>query len=346
MSFHKTFDPKAWIPLVSYGILCTVLIIAAAVYLGYTLYLKPKITKNTKIQSIIALICFAIATLCHCGYIVFNKFPDSTGIPHINRVKALSLWSVYNVFFSSGYSLTYLLFYNRLIRSLDKSLLKTPATMNYTYYTLLSIYYLLQWVNSIIWTLHSVEILSWEEYNKYYWALLWTRLVLDVVISLIVLYLFTSKMYRFTVDRNVAKQRSAGQYDIGSQSSGTHKMFQAMVQQFLLSSVTILSTQMLNVSELTLSFSIDHAVATNTFELYEWAYFFNFFAQCTDAVISTFYIVLSFSGYWKICGFGHRSCVSLWEHALKKSIQMEMDAFERKEAEDSSSKTENEVSTC
>merc|ERR1712173_23512 len=103
-----------------------------------------------------------------------------------------------------------------------------------------------------------------------------------------------------------------------------------MVRQFLLSSITILSTQLLNASELALAYSISRAESTGGFDFYYTAYIFFFFAATSDLVVSTLYVVLSFSSfYWKICEFGHGICVKMWERAIyrdvKSSVETEND---------------------
>merc|ERR1712228_143436 len=105
-------------------------------------------------------------------------------------------------------------------------------------------------------------------------------------------------------------------------SSGIHNIFEAMVRQFLLSFITILSTQLLNASELALAYSIVHAERTGNFDFYYTAYIFFFFSSTTDLVVSTLYIVLSFSSiYWKICACPHGICVKMWQRSIYRDIR-------------------------
>merc|ERR1719461_928042 len=216
MAWHNNFDPKIWIPLILFAFACYALMMAGIIYLICRRCSKtPRELRNQKsmeIQSIFALIAFFIGSVYNCMYMIWIKLPyhihETLHIPEVDRTFALNFWSIFNVFFSLGYLLTYWLFWKRLIRSLDGTSMATSIIATYIYYTMLCLYLLAQLINSAIWTLVTVEKLTWDEFNFYYWTILWIRLGLDFTINVFILYQYISKMYNYTVDRNVQKARS------------------------------------------------------------------------------------------------------------------------------------------
>merc|ERR1719461_736612 len=71
--------------------------------------------------------------------------------------------------------------------------------------------------------------------------------------------------------------------------------------------------------------------------------FFYFLFQCTDAVVYTSYIVLSFSSmYSKLCGCVHKMCAKMWKDRLYQSVSNEIMDTDDDVSEDEDKKIENE----
>ena len=131
MAYHHNFDPVIWSPLIIHGFACILVTILATIYLGYTLHSKPqKIPQKIKILSVLALVCFFIALVSNCAYVILYKLPHyamkSLNIQRLHGYAweyGINLWNIWNLFYAIGYLFTYWLFWLRLVRYVTHTLM-------------------------------------------------------------------------------------------------------------------------------------------------------------------------------------------------------------------------------
>ena len=174
---------------------------------------------------------------------------------------------------------------------------------------------------------------TWEQFNTLYHQLLWTRLVIDAVLNIYIVILFCRRILNLT-------KRRLSQCPVPSQNGRassfnnrqSEKIYGVMIKYFLLTTWTVLSTQIFTVTQLVLSDSIQHAVSNGQFEYYYTAYALYYVAGNVDAVISTAFVVLSYSFsdriYERFCGCAHDKCLWIWGNArLPKPIKSNMSSM-------------------
>ena len=92
-----------------------------------------------------------------------------------------------------------------------------------------------------------------------------------------------------------------------------------MIRYFLLTCCTVMSTQLLTVSEIVLSESIWDADNNKQFDFYNTSYPVYFVLGAIDSLIAMCFILLTFSFtkryYDRLCRHPHRCCVWLWLRA-------------------------------
>ena len=99
-----------------------------------------------------------------------------------------------------------------------------------------------------------------------------------------------------------------------------------MIKYFLLTSLTVISTQIFTTSEVLLSVSIDYATKHTEYGFYYSAYIIYFIFQCVDAMVSTLYILLTFpftkQWYRRYCDRLDRFCLNIWTKCALNSKPM------------------------
>lgn len=313
--FHQHFDISSWIPGCIFSGLCELLIVSALIFLIYSFYLKPE-TKpqiRPKIQyySILSLTSFLIALIFLILYVIYVKFPTGT----LNRYTE-SFTSYFTFFWSLGYVFTYLLFYHRLYQSFKETPHKVTKCSSVIFYALLFSYFVSQNFSLSLWLVWTLEgrSIAWkfQHFNDIYYPSLWTRFAIDFVLNIFVVYLFCSKIYKLTV--------------LNSKFATEHspKVFETMVKYFLLTVITVLSTEIFAISEIILSIAINHAIKTGEFGFYYTSYYIYFNINTLDAIISTIYVVITFpfakKYYYKYCGCMHDKCVHIWTKSMTEEV--------------------------
>ena len=137
--------------------------------------------------------------------------------------------------------------------------------------------------------------------------------------------IFCSKVYKMTIEKyqptsspkqQTNRSRSSFKRSNSFRNERSPILFQDMIKYFLLTILTVLSTQIFTTSEITLSISIGYAEGTNKFTFYYIAYIFYFIFSSTDCMVSTCYIVLTFPFahklYIKCCGRSQKKCEKVW----------------------------------
>ena len=221
MSLHLSFDQDLWIALLAFGFLCDCLLFAGFCFAIKAFYRGPygsNIAGGYKILSLVSLALLLCGQIFSAIYIIVVKLPGGTVTPG-----SLSLWSVHNAFWSTGYTCTYMLYYQRMEKIFKKSVHalttanRAPFTLLYaetlfashvvpngltvsaTFFVLLVGYFVTQQISTVIWTVFGADALSLAAYNTIYLPVLWTRFVIDSVLNAYVVGLFSSKILKLTV---------------------------------------------------------------------------------------------------------------------------------------------------
>ena len=199
---------------------------------------------------------------------------------------------------------------------------------------------------SVVWWLFVFDHFeTWHQFNTLYNQFLWTRLAVDLVLNICIVTWFCRRILNLTVsDRDMKPQKSPVGAPVGApkgtqpepsepsqspkienspsfefKNEHSPKIYDAMIKYFTLCSWTVLSTQIFTVTQLLLSDSIQHAVDHDEFGYYYTAYIFHYGYGNVDAMISTAFVVLSFSFsgpiYSRVCGCAHSKCLWIWDTA-------------------------------
>ena len=268
-----------------------------------------------KFYSIASLFCFLIANIFNILYTYYVKLPHDN--PAISDYMGQSFWGLYNSFWSFGYTFTYLLWYKRIKGTFKNSAHDLQKTTNIIFYILLFLYIITQQFNSIVWEIFIFTngLMTWKQFNDIYSYVLWIRLSIDFIMNIFVIYLFCSKIYKLTV----IKPSATSPKSIFATEHSSH-IFEAMVKYFVLTCLTVLSTEIFTASQIVLSSSINYAVNTDNYDFYFIAYPFYYILSNIDSIISTSYIMLTFpfgrKYYQFICKYPHKKCMKLWSRKL------------------------------
>lgn len=354
MAFHQNFDTRLWVAIFTFTAFCILFCLATLFYLVYQFARSDKsstITTKVKIYSTFSITFFIMAQIFSMLYTVYIKLPDG----QLNTVTE-SLWSMYNTFWSFGYFFTYLLLFERLQRTFAQTAYALTIIHSLCFGVLVMGYLLSQIGNSLCWFLFVIDhFSSWQQFNTLYNQLLWTRLVIDLVLNIFIVVLFCRRIVNLTQTKRASlcvatlqstnsEGSSSGKAGGGNskgksngKSNGKRapsptlnrhhfKIYNAMIKYFTLCSWTVLSTQMFTVTQLVLSDSIQHAVDNGLFEYYYTAYALYYVAGNVDAIISTAFVVLSFSfsdrSYDRFCGCAHSKCLWIWDNVRLPSPRM------------------------
>lgn len=224
-----------------------------------------------------------------------------------------------------GYFFTYLLLYERLLRTFEQTTYRLTSLHSVCFAVLVTGYLLSQQSNSVCWMLFVLDHFeSWDQFNTLYHQLLWTRLVVDAVLNMFIVVLFCRRILNLTKRRSsqCSAVHKGATPSFGNQHS--EKIYGVMIKYFVLTTWTVLSTQLFTATQLVLSDSIQHAVHHGHFAYYYTAYALYYVAGNVDAVVSTAFVVLSYSFsdrvYNRFCGCAHATCLWVWGNARSRHI--------------------------
>eukprot|EP01084_Bolivina_argentea_P034627 64103_1 len=364
LKFHQRFNTDIWTVILSFGFICCLFIISALLYTIYQLYWIQRkqhiiIQTHIKLLSLCSLTFFLFAQISNHLYIIYVKFPNG----QINQCTEF-LWGIYNSFWACGYFFTYLLFFERLRITFASTRYKLSNNTICIFWTILICFILSQQLISIFWLFQVLGIFDWEAFNSVYGPAVWIKFTIDWILNIYILYLFCSKIYKITITKNVEKsmstqieqhsqqngehadntQQNAHQITqqnteqntqqntqqnttingIGFRSKRSAKIFDVMIKYFLLTFLTVTSTQIFTASQIVHSISIDYAVETGIFQFYYTVYMVHFTLNCIDSVISTLYIILTFPFskrfYNKFCNCFHMQCIAIWSKPMMEKM--------------------------
>jgi len=318
-AFDYYFDTDVWFPIFVFSAVSLCFITLAILCMIYNFKCKKKdhLGSRLKMYSLLSLMGFLIAPVFFTLYTINAKFAIGT----LNKMTR-SFWSIYNTCWSIGYLFTYLLLFERQRSSFQNTTFAMRPLHRIVYLVLLVAYFVSQQVLSGAWLLFVIsEDWSWAEFVvPYYWCL-GTKLVLDLILNVFIVFLFCSNIIKLTVRtrRTLSALNRCPESGITWHNGRSPKIFQTMIKLFVLSCFTIASTVLYTVSELTLSVSIDVAGYTGDYTFYRATYCVYFILCNVDALISTFFVVLSFTfarrWYTTLCGCLDGKCLKMWKNA-------------------------------
>ena len=207
MAFNRSFDIRIWIPINIFGFLCVLFVAVAMISLSIQMHqhsVGKSLTKLHKSLSFCALFSFLISILADNFYIVFVKYPNESG--HVSLFAANG-YTICNFFWALGYGATYGLFWNRMQQCFESSSFRISRRSTVLFYIITSLYMLCMWTISVCWIPVTTGQWTWASFTLYYDILLWTRLIADFFINGLIVYLFSSKLYRLILFSTVARSR-------------------------------------------------------------------------------------------------------------------------------------------
>ena len=187
-----------------------------------------------------------------------------------------------------------------------------------TFYVLLTAYFIANQTLSASWLILVFDLYSWADFVTPYYLCLGVKLGIDLLMNIFLIYVFVSNIIKVT-----AKARAQEQQAISNKCHGTlrhnHSMriFGVMIRYFILSCFTIASTALFTASELILSVAIEVAVDTDQYTFYRIWYCVYFILCNVDALVSAFFLLLSFSFTQKLyricCRCLDSKCTKIWK---------------------------------
>ena len=205
MAFHRSFDIRIWIPINAFGFTVLLFITAATVIFFYQIRNNAHgqhLNKLHQLLSFCALISFSISILVDNLYITFVKLPANDD--HVSVFEE-NLWTICNFFWALGYGATYGLFWSRMDRCFQSSSFRVSRRSTLLFSIMVSLYLLCMWAMSACWIPVTAGKWSWSTFTLYYDVLLWTRLVADFCINALIVYMFSSKLYRVILFSSVTQ---------------------------------------------------------------------------------------------------------------------------------------------
>merc|ERR1719361_2256093 len=164
-----------------------------------------------------------------------------------------------------------------------------------------------------------------KEFALIWGPLLWIKLAVDFILNAYILLLFCSKLYRLSVIRSSKQAKKS----FSTQHS--KQIFEVMVKFFLLTFLTVLSTQLKTGVNLFGKYAVQHAVEHDEYTLYKWAYFLSKIFATVDRLVSAGYVLLTFtftqSVYDKCCSCPHTQCVKLWTKSIEDPFPLSPDTI-------------------
>ena len=221
MAFHRSFDIRIWIPINAFGFLCILFITAATVLFFYQIRNNAHgqhLNKLHQSLSFCALISFSISILVDNLYITFVKLPANDD--HVSVFEE-NLWTICNFFWALGYGATYGLFWSRMQRCFAQSSYQISRRSTLLFSIMVSLYLLCMWTISVCWIPVTTGAWSWASFTLYYDILLWTRLVADFFINALIVYMFSSKLYRLILFSSATRTIPSHSPSMGPQNAGS-----------------------------------------------------------------------------------------------------------------------------
>eukprot|EP01084_Bolivina_argentea_P275921 470653_1 len=308
MSFHQNFSKDLWIGVLIFGVIIWLLCLFSLFYIIIQFKnigsKKSLFNKKLIFWSLMSLIFFLIAQLMHHLYIIYVKLPSDKNVTKF----AESIWGIFNLFWVFAYFSTYWLIYLRLNKV--KALTKSTVII---FIVLLTCLLVSQSMISIVWFVFVFNKCDWETFNDTYTPLLVIKFIGDISLNCFIVYIHWSHIFKI---------RSLIPHECPTYS----KVIDVMIKYFILTSATVLCTQIYTASEILLSISINHALKHKQFQFYYNTYIVEFTLMCIDSVISAVYIIFTFDfakgSYVKFCNCLHMRCKSWW---LDKEIKNKVD---------------------
>jgi len=294
--------------LLIFGFLCDCVLFAGLCYAINAFYHSAdgkKITNENKVLSLLGLTFLLLGQIFSAIYVITVKLPSGT----VNS-GTMSLWSVYNAFWSIGYTFTYALYYVRIEQAFRNSAYALSALHSFVFFALLLVYFATQMSSCTMWILYELGSIQLTTYSATYSPILWTRVVVDFFLNYFSIGMFSSKILSATITFDA----ETGKASYVTKSSSA--IFEMMIRTFLLTLCTVASTTLLTVSEIVLSESISYATRTDNYDFYNATYSVYFALGAIDSLMVMSFILLTFSFnkrfYDKLCAFPHSLCLWLW----------------------------------
>ena len=220
MAFNRNFNVRIWIPINGFGCLCLIFVIAAMILLTHQMRSQStgqNLTNLHRSLSFCALLSFSISILFDNLYVAFNKYPSEDEV----SVFAANFYTICNFFWALGYGATYGLFWSRMHRCFQSSSFRVSRRSTLLFSIMVSLYLLCMWTISVCWVPVTTGAWSWASFTLYYDILLWTRLVADFLINALIVYMFSSKLYRLILFSSATRTIPSHSPSMGPQNAGS-----------------------------------------------------------------------------------------------------------------------------
>eukprot|EP01083_Nonionella_stella_P164782 546506_1 len=311
-AFNQSFTWNIWIVILIFGFICCMVLLLTLFFILYRFYyIRNKVSNRIKIYSILSLTFFLFAQLTNHFYVILVKLPGTQITPFTQN-----LWGVYNSSWSFGYLFTYLLFFERLKQTFSGSVHEMTLTSITIFYALAFCFIISQQSISIVWLAFVLKVFDLHRFNAVYTPALYTKFIMDLLLNIYIVYLFCRKIFKLTLDRTKSITPSSRRNINTFKNRHSHKIFDILIRYFLLTSWTVLSTQLFTVSQIVLSVAIGHVTTNGSYSFYYQAYYFHFTLGIMDSMVSVCYIILTFpfakKCYNKLCNSMHYKCRRLW----------------------------------
>lgn len=308
--YHEYFDTTTWIPIFSFTAIVFLMLIFVIIYSCCKFKTVKMNNSKLKAYSLLSLLCFLTASIFFVLYALNAKFPFGT----LNKL-TLSFWAIYNSLWSMGYLFTYLLLYERQKTIFNQTMYCMSRRQSVTFFVLLVAYFVGQQIQSATWLLLNLsDSLSWNDFIVPWYVGSGTKLAIDLILNIFLVHMFCSNILKLTI----LSPRSSVQHN---QSSTDITIFQMMIKYFVLSCFTIASTVIFTTAELILSVAIEVAADTGNYTFYRWWYCVYFVLCNVDCIVSSLFVLLSFSfasrWYYKCCRCLDTKCESWWKRATQ-----------------------------
>ena len=284
--YHEYFDLTIWIPIFVFTLIGFSLLLFVVIY-SCCKFNSVKMVCKIKAYSLLGLLCFLAASIFFLLYAINAKF----AFGRLNKV-TMSFWSIYNSCWSLGYLFTYLLLYERQKTIFSETMYRMSRCQSVTFFIFLIAYFVAQQILSGAWMLFVMsDAFSWAEFIWPYYGCLGTKLVIDLIMNVFLVHLFCSNILKLTVRTRASVQQSGHAF----RHNHSHRVWKVMIKHFVLSCFTIGSTLLYTASELILSVSIEVASDTGHYTFYRWWYCVYFVLCNVDSIVSSLFVLLSFS---------------------------------------------------
>ena len=187
-----------------------------------------------------------------------------------------------------------------------------------TFYVLLTAYFIANQTLSASWLILVFDLYSWADFVTPYYLCLGAKLGIDLLMNIFLIYVFVSNIIKVTAKARAQEQQAISHKCHGAlRHNHSMRIFGVMIRYFILSCFTIASTALFTASELILSVAIEVAVKTDEYTFYRIWYCVYFILYNVDALVSAFFLLLSFSFTQKLyricCGSLDSKCTKIWK---------------------------------